>query len=294
MTSTPALITSRDNPLIKELRKLAQDGSAYRKTSRVWVEGEHLCQACLARGYTPELVVISDRNQPLAPVLFEYRAIKNIVIADTLMREISALDSPASIGCVLQLPENQVPDPQLRTVILDRLQDPGNAGSILRSAAAFGYGQILALKGSVALWSPKVLRAGMGAHFSLRIVEGASLEDVQALSLPLAVTSSHRGRYLHQLLAASVAAPSSSHLLLNKEQTIEQIPGRDADLATFSDVQINWALGHEGQGVSEALEALAQLHIRIAQPGGQESLNVAAAAAICLHASATAALSTAA
>ncbi len=273
MTYTAPIITSRDNPLVKELRRLAQDGSAYRKTGRVWIEGEHLCDAAQARGWRAEMAVISDQNMHLAVMECARSAIKFIVIADAIMREISGLESPASMGLVLALPQEMAIDASLRTVILDRLQDPGNAGSILRSAAAFGVAQVIALKGSVALWSPKVLRAGMGAHFSLRIIEAANLEDVKALNLPMAVTSSHRGQFLHEL--------GHSRLLSNKEHTTPILKRAEPDLA-----QINWVLGHEGQGVSEGLVSLAQVHVRIAQPGGQESLNVAAAAAICLHASA--------
>jgi TrmH family RNA methyltransferase len=138
------------------------------------------------------------------------------------------------------------------TVVLDRVQDAGNVGSILRSASAFGFRQVAALKGSAALWAPKVLRAGMGAHFALDLVEGLALDDLHALDVPLLVTSSHAGDFLHR---AALPWPCA------------------------------WVLGHEGQGVSPALEAQAAQHIRIAQPGGEESLNVAAAAAICLHAS---------
>src|SRR5690606_23923076 len=138
------------------------------------------------------------------------------------------------------------------TVVLDRLQDAGNVGSILRSAAAFGFTQVAALKGTAALWSPKVLRAGMGAHFGLRLVEGLAFEDLATLRVPLLVTSSHQGEWLHR---AALPWPCA------------------------------WVMGHEGQGVSETLMQRAQAFVRIAQPGGEESLNVGAAAAICLHAS---------
>jgi RNA methyltransferase, TrmH family len=276
MTAPPSIITSRDNPLVKELRRLAQDGAAYRKTGRVWVEGEHLCDAAYARRWQAEIAVISDQNMHLAGTEYARSATKLVVIQDAILREISGLESPAAMGLVLALPQESALEADAKTVILDRLQDPGNAGSILRSAAAFGFTQVIALKGSVALWSPKVLRAGMGAHFSLKIVETASLEDLNVLTHPLAVTSSHRGQYLHELQLSSQA--------LSKSERLAQVTQRlSADLA-----QINWVLGHEGQGVSEALESLAQVHVRIAQPGGQESLNVAAAAAICLHASAAA------
>lgn len=254
------IITSRDNPLVKELRKLAQDGAAYRKSGRIWIEGEHLCEALLSRAdqlshlqvTQVELLSFHEKNRLLAHTESAKFAIKKIVIDDRLMKEISTLESPAAVGLLVEGLTDQPLDADAPTVVLDHLQDPGNVGSILRSAAAFGYQQILALKGTVALWSPKVLRAGMGAHFSLRLVEAASLDDVQQLAHPLAVTSSHRGDFLHAL------RPNA---------------------------ELNWALGHEGQGVSSELEALAQVHVRIAQPGGQESLNVAAAAAICLHAS---------
>jgi RNA methyltransferase, TrmH family len=252
--NAPEIITSRDNPLIKELRRLAQDGAAYRKTGRVWVEGEHLCEAALLKGCKPEIIVFLDRLRHLAGIEYAQNAIKSIVISEALMKEISTLESPPPMGFVMALPQDQLVQPALRTVVLDRLQDPGNAGSILRSAAAFGFEQIVALKCTVALWSPKVLRAGMGAHYSLRLVEGAALDDVRALQAPLAVTSSHAGDLLHAMPQERVA-------------------------------QLNWALGHEGQGVSAELEALAKAKVRIAQPGGEESLNVAAAAAILLYAS---------
>jgi RNA methyltransferase, TrmH family len=280
MTSTPAVITSRDNPLVKELRRLVQDGAAYRKSGRVWIEGEHLCDAAQARGWKAEITVISDRNSHLAQMECARSATKTVVIADVIMREISGLESPAGIGLVLALPQDEAIEASAKTVILDRLQDPGNAGSILRSAAAFGYTQVIALKGSVALWSPKVLRAGMGAHFSLRIVEGASLEAANELQNPLAVTSSHRGQYLHEL-------QRDNYSLSNSEHSAQVKKGLNANLSSKLSA-FNWAMGHEGQGVSEALESLAKVHVRIAQPGGQESLNVAAAAAICLYASAAA------
>jgi RNA methyltransferase, TrmH family len=259
--SEPVHITSRDNPLLKELRKLSADGAAYRKTGRVWIEGEHLCSAYVQRGLTPAIAVISESKSALAQSNIAQAATKLIVVTDGLLAEISPLDSLAGMGFVCDLPLDQTIDNSLSTVVLDRLQDPGNVGSILRSAAAFGFKQVVALKGNVALWAPKVLRAGMGAHFGLHLVEGASLDDVASLQHPLAVTSSHQGQFLHDLLSK------------------KELP-----------VLLNWALGHEGQGVCAELQNRAAWHVRIAQPGGEESLNVAAAAAICLHASASVSL----
>lgn len=257
----PVLVTSRDNTLLKDLRRLSQDNTAYRKQGRVWLEGDHLCRAALARGLKPAVAVFCESFWPLAPAEWAQAAIKTIVIPDLLMADISGLESPARMGFVLELPAPATLAPGAASLILDRVQDAGNVGSMLRSAAAFGFSQVLALKGTAALWSPKVLRAGMGAHWGLQLIEGADLNLLDALAVPLLVTSSHRGSYLHQAISAK-ALP----------------------------MPCAWALGHEGQGVSAELEARASQHVRIAQPGGEESLNVATAAAICLHASATAQL----
>lgn len=248
-------ITSRDNPLVKELRKLSQDSTAYRKQGRVWLEGDHLCRAALARGLKPALAVFCESFWPLAPAEWAQAAIKTIVIPDALLPEISGLESPAQMGFVLNLPAGTGLRPDVASIILDRVQDAGNVGSILRSAAAFGFSQVIALKGTAALWSPKVLRAGMGAHFALQLVEGVEPEALAALAIPIVVTSSHQGSLLHQ----------------------QKLP-----------MPCAWAMGHEGQGVSDELMAKAALKVRIDQPGGEESLNVAAAAAICLYASAIA------
>lgn len=262
MTRTQAqLISSRDNALLKDLRRLSQDSTAYRKQGRFWVEGEHLCLAALQRGIRPLMAVFSESMWPVAPASLTEVAVKKIVIADALFATISALESPASVAFVLGLPALPELQPQVASVILDRVQDAGNVGSILRSAAAFGFSQIIALRGTAALWSPKVLRAGMGAHWGLQLIEGVDVSTLAALTVPIIVTSSHQGMFLQQ-------AQSSNGL-----------PKPCA-----------WALGHEGQGVCAELQARAQLQIRIVQPGGEESLNVAAAAAICLHASAAASL----
>lgn len=253
MSSDPIThIQSRDNPLLKELRRLSQDSTAYRKQGRVWLEGDHLCRAALARGWKPAMAIFSESFWPLAPTEWARAATKTIVIKDALLADLSSLESPAPMGFVVDLPASATLDPAAASVILDRVQDAGNVGSILRSAGAFGFKQIIALKGTAALWAPKVLRAGMGAHFGLRLVEGLEPDALDALTVPLVVTSSHQGALLQD----------------------QKLPYPCA-----------WAMGHEGQGVGAALLARAKVSVRIGQPGGEESLNVAAAAAICLHAS---------
>ncbi len=249
----PALISSRDNALLKELRKLAQDAAAYRKQGKVWLEGDHLCRAALERGQKPAMGVFRESFWLAAQAEWGRAAARNVIIADALFDALSGLESPARMGFVIDLPAPAAVAGNAPTVILDRLQDAGNVGAILRSASAFGFRQVIALKGTAALWSPKVLRAGMGAHFALDLIESAEPGTLDALAVPILTTSSHQGDLLH----------------------LAKLPWPCA-----------WALGHEGQGVGDEVASRASLAVRIAQPGGEESLNVASAAAICLHASA--------
>ena len=251
MTEAFVAVSARDNPLLVKLRKLARDPSAYRKLGELWLEGEHLCSALRVRGLRPAQAVLAESAwaQPALRQLAHW-APRVVVVPDALFDGFSALESPARLGFVLTVPATPVIDPAAASVVLDRVQDAGNVGSILRSAAAFGVGQVLALQGTAALWSPKVLRAGMGAHFGLRLVEGLSPDDLAALAVPLVGTS----------LATDALLPTAA------------LPQPCA-----------WLLGHEGQGVAPALLARCALVLRIPQPGGEESLNVAAAAAVCLY-----------
>lgn len=247
-------ITSRDNGFIKDLKRLAREASAYRRLGYVWLEGDHLCRAALTRGLRADTAVFSDSYWSETSKEWAQTASKVVILPDALFAEISALESPAKMGFILpwQGAATQL-QPGVATLVLDRVQDAGNVGAMLRSASAFGFAQVLALKGTAALWSQKVLRAGMGAHFGLYLVESASAADIAQLNVPLLATSSHQGAFIHQ---ADLPWPCA------------------------------WAMGHEGQGVGPEVANQAQLWVRIAQPGGEESLNVAAAAAICLHASA--------
>jgi TrmH family RNA methyltransferase len=248
------LITSKDNPLLQRIRKLGADASAYRKLGVVWLEGDHLVAAALARGLCLDELVFTESAwaERVDWRGWVPQARRVVQVPEVLFRGLSGLESPARIGALMSVPV--VPDilPDVFTVVLDRLQDAGNVGSILRSAAAFGVKQVLAIKGTAGLWSPKVLRAGMGAHFALRLVEGLAPEALAALRVPLLATSSHGG-----LVLGRAALP----------------------------FPCGWVLGHEGQGVDAALMARCAHRVQIPQPGGEESLNVAAAAAICLFCS---------
>ena len=248
-------IESRSNPLLVRVRKLLDDPSAYRKSGQMVIEGEHLCAAWTASGRGPVLQAIVSQagwEQPsLRAIAAPAEALA--IVSPTAMAGLTGLESPAAILFVVPVPEPATLLADAPSVVLDRVQDPGNVGSILRSAAAMGFDQAIALHGTSSLWSPKVVRAGMGAHFRLRLVDVAGVDALDALRIPLLGTSSHVGERIDR---AELPWPCA------------------------------WAFGHEGQGLSPQLQGRCAQVLRIAQPGGEESLNVAAAAAVCLHESA--------
>jgi RNA methyltransferase, TrmH family len=256
MTSNSAVkhITSRDNPLLLRLRKLSSDPTAYRKLGEVWIEGEHLCSAFVQRGGAATLAVITEEAWQVPALRALTGAAATVaMIPAPLMATLSTLESPAPLGFALPWGGAGELASDEPSVVLDRLQDAGNVGNILRSASAFGFTQVIAIKGTAALWSPKVLRAGMGAHFGLRLVEAVTEEALAALRIPMFGTSSHAARLIHE---APLPWPCA------------------------------WVMGHEGQGVSSSLMHRCTEALRIPQPGGEESLNVASAAAVCLYESA--------
>jgi len=248
-------ITSRSNPLLVRLRKLAEDGGAYRRLGMVLLEGEHLCAAWRAKAAAPAphaIVSAAAWDEPRLRSLAATAA-EVAVVSGAAMAGFGTLESPASIAFLIAAPAVAALQPGVPSVVLDRIQDPGNAGGLLRSAAAFGFTQAIALAGTAALWSPKVVRAGMGAHFNLHLVEGVDAGLLDALTVPLFGTSSHAAERVDTFALPWPCA---------------------------------WVFGHEGQGIAADVAARCQAMLRIPQPGGEESLNVAAAAAVCLYESA--------
>jgi len=245
-------ITSRDNALLVRLRKLARHSGDYRKQGQVLLEGEHLCQAWAERGGAKALHAVMAESAWEEGRFLELAdaAAATAIVADAVMAELGTLETAAPIAFVVPLPAPPAICAGAPSVVLDRIQDAGNAGSILRSAAAFGFAQVIAVRGSVALWSPKVLRAGMGAHFGLGLVEGVDEDALEALGVPCLGTGS---RAPHSLAEAALPWPAA------------------------------WIFGNEGEGMGGSLAGRCAMLLRIPQPGGEESLNVAAAAAVCLY-----------
>lgn len=248
-------ITSRDNSVYKELKQLATSSQARRRAGRTLLDGVHLCEAYLQQVGMPQLCVIGEsaRHHPEASALLalcEAGDATCILLPDALFGAISQVEHGVDLLFAVDTPQ-AIAAPALRrsAVLLDNIQDPGNLGSILRSAAAAGIESVFCSAGTVFAWAPKVLRAGMGAHFLLTIAENVDLKALIAeSSVPVVATSSHA------------------------EQTLYALDLRQP---------VAWLFGHEGQGVADSLLALATHKVGIPQPGAIESLNVAASAAVC-------------
>jgi TrmH family RNA methyltransferase len=249
-------ISSRENPLYKELKQLAASAQARRKAGRTLLDGIHLCDAYLRHAGMPLLCLTSESARAISEVASivsrcEAGKAECIVFPDRMFGALAQVEHGIDLVFVVGIPRlTQAPGLDQSAVLLDNLQDPGNLGSILRSAAAAGIGEIYCGNGTAAAWSPKVLRAGMGAHFLLRIFENVELlELVKASTVPVIATSSHAKLRLYDL---DLKAPAA------------------------------WLFGHEGQGVSPDLLACSTRQIAIPHLGPVESLNVAASAAVCL------------
>ena len=265
------LITSRDNPLLQRLRRLLGEPAAYRREGVICIEGEHLCSAFVQRRGRPKLVVLAESAWQRPELRGLVQAGDEVqLLSDRLFEQVSALPSPAGIAFLADLPADHMPRPAEAAVLLDRLQDPGNVGSILRSASALGVRQVWATPGTAALWSPKVLRAGMGAHFGLTLCESV---DVSSLAPQTRASVQGSAQTARQAAAPAPWLATSSHA----DAMLGQVALPEPCV---------WVMGHEGQGVAEEILRHCALSVRIPQPGGEESLNVAAAAAICLYESA--------
>lgn len=247
-------ITSTENPRFRALLKLVQSARERRTSGLSLLDGVHLVAAYRQHVGQPAEIAVSAgglENPEVGALLADLPGVDVVVYADGLFRQLSSVATPTGIIGVVPTPRVAQPDRLTGpSVWLEDIQDPGNVGSILRSAAAAGIPTVCLSRHSVHAWSPRVLRAGMGAHFALRIIEGA---DLQTLA---------RG-YSGRVLATSVSGGT---------------PVFDADLT--GDVAL--LFGNEGAGLTETLAGLAHQAVHIPMPGPPESLNVGAAAAVCL------------
>lgn len=246
-------ITSRDNPTFKELKLLADDVREQRRQSRTLLDGIHLVEAYAVKVGRPERLILSEHGvaQPEIQALCDSVSdVESLLLRDSLFRELSSLATPTGVCAVIRIPSTPSAELIGSCILLDCLQDPGNVGSILRTAAAAGIVDVFLGPGCAGGWSPRVLRAAQGAHFDLRLHEQADLLEI-----------------LRIFSGATVAAVAH---------------GGDSLFEQDLSGNLAWLFGSEGGGVSPELEAAAKKRVYVPMAAGSESLNVAAAAAICL------------
>lgn len=246
-------ITSPTNPTIKHAAALLTHHRTRKKSGQTVIEGVHLLDAYFKQGLSVDKLLVSQNavsHHEVLPLLSHASHKDIIVIADTLYKQIRTLGDGVDVMAVIDIPR-----PTLSTItgdclILDGVQDAGNAGTLLRSASAVGITTIITTPNTTHLWSPKALRAGMGANFALNIYEQIPHDEILAkVKTPLYATSSHADKLIyHHDLTHPVA----------------------------------WVLGHEGQGVSDVFLNNAT-PIALPQPNGQESLNVGVAGGVCFY-----------
>jgi TrmH family RNA methyltransferase len=249
-----SLLHSRNNPRVRRWHALVHDGRARREERRTLIEGAHLVTSYLDSDARPQALLVSESGagKPEIAALVRRAGLAPTTLPDALFRWVADTVTPAGLAAEIAIPR---PDPALararHAVYLDGVQDAGNVGALLRSAAAFGVDIAVLGRGCADAWSPKVLRAAMGGHFALRIAEVSDLPAALA-------------QFGGKLVCAAAC-------------------GGEAPAALDLTGRLGWIFGAEGRGVSEAAAARAALHASIPLARGVDSLNVAAAAAILFY-----------
>lgn len=244
-------ITSRDNPLFKQLKKLADSSRERRTAGQALLDGAHLISAYFEVFGLPELLIVAegDCTEDAVQLLESLPAAEKMMFPPTMFAELSPVARPTGILALVNIPQLAAPKSPQFGLLLEDIQDPGNLGSLLRSAAAAGVEQVWLSVGCADAWSPKTLRGGQGAHFVVPIAERADLVEVAKAFKGQTLATALNGESLYTLdLTGPVA----------------------------------FMIGNEGAGLSAELVAAAKRSVYIPMPGKVESLNAAAAAVVCL------------
>ncbi len=250
-------ISSTDNPIYRRLKQLATSARACREARRTLIEGVHLLQAALDAKVTIHTLVLrgaetSNEALELAQAAEAQSKAKLIELAPSLYDTISPVEHGAGVLAEIEFVTSKWPERILEDAIyLDNVQDPGNVGTLLRTAAAAGVRHAIAGPSCAYIWLPKVMRAAMGAHFVLDLHEQIAPQSM-------------RDAFTGEVLAA------------------DAIAGENLFEAQWGDNATLWLFGGEGQGLGADALLTANRRLRIPVDNQVESLNVGAAAAVCL------------
>lgn len=244
-------IRSSDNPQYKMLKKLAGSARERREHGQTLLDGVHLLTALADAGGKPDLIVLregTEQDPELTTCTERFATAPKISLSPPLFDALSPTEHSTGLLALVTIlpPAKHAAD---CAVLLEAVQDPGNVGSMLRTAAAAGADSVYLSSGCAEAWSPKALRGGMGAHFVVAVHERQDIIEV--------------ARRFNTVVAASLSATQSIF---------------DTDLTG----RVAFLFGNEGAGLTPAALSVATRQVRVPMPGKIESLNVAAAAAVCL------------
>ena len=267
-------ITSRQNPLVKRFRRV-RVGS---ERNSVFLEGVRLIEDALRSGARFETVAFSsaiestERGVRLLDSLQQVPC-RGAHVSPQVMEAITGTVAAQGVAAIVGRPHYDLndlfePTPSL-LVIADHLQDPGNLGTIIRTAEAAGADAVITTPYTVEPWSAKVLRASMGAALRLPIVAGAKLDQIIALCR----------QHKLKIVASRPSSPPPARGVRKSRANKKVLAHTEADFTT----PVAFILGKESSGVEDATVGIADEFVRIPMTAGVESLNVAAAAAILLY-----------
>ena len=260
------MLTSVHNPRVREVRTLLDKRRAREEARRFVVEGVRLVEAALDAGVVPQVAFFTAdlaEGPRGAALLARLRAAgETVEVSPAVLRALSDTETPQGVVAVAPFPRTKDQGPRTKEhhplptthhplfLVVDGVRDPGNLGTLLRSAAAVGVEAVLLAPGTVDLYNPKTVRAGMGAHFQVAALS-VDWETIRARLAGLAI----------------------------------RFAAADAPTAYFS---VDWTtpaalvVGGEAEGVSSAARAIASASVSIPMQPGVESLNAAIAATVIL------------
>ncbi len=244
-------ITSRDNPIFKQFKRLSENARERRKLGQTLLDGAHLLEAYMSQFGEPLTLVIAEGESTaeVNHLIQQLEHINTLMLPTLMFAELTPVASPTGILALVPIPPVPVPEAPQFVLMLEDIQDPGNLGSMLRTAAAAGVDAVYLSQACTDAWSPKALRGGQGAQFVLPIVENADLVELAQNFAGLTLATTLAGSSLY---AQDLRQP------------------------------VAFAIGNEGAGLSAPLIKACQQQVTVPIVQGIESLNAAAAASICL------------
>lgn len=247
------IISSTKNEKIKELAKL-RTAKGRKKAGVYLLEGEHLVEEAIKEKAPIELIVVSSNRMEDYQYLLKQTAVHVLVVSEEVFQKLSMTETTQGILAAVNIENQAEPPCSGRIIVLDAVQDPGNLGTIVRTADAAGFDAVVLGAGTVDLYNDKVIRSMQGSHFHIPVFQADLREYLPTLKdkgVEVAVTALHRD---------------------SKDYSILQ--GK-------SDIAI--VVGNEGQGVSSEVIDLADIVVTIPMFGKAESLNVAIASALLMY-----------